>query len=74
MSVLASLLTALPLSVADPRKGFGDTLEKPEEINAYRNVVKGLSDAALDEGQSKEVIANLAIDLYGGRRDYRDRG
>src|SRR5437588_847915 len=32
VSVLASLLTALPLSVADPRKGFGDTLEKPEEI------------------------------------------
>jgi len=32
VSVLASLLTALPLAVADPRKGFGDTLEKPEEI------------------------------------------
>ena len=32
MSVLVSALDALPLSTADPRPGFQQTLEKPEEI------------------------------------------
>lgn len=49
-------------------------LEKPDEVTAYRNVLRDLAKAALDGEESKEVIANLAIDLYGARRDYRDRG
>lgn len=52
----------------------GVFLEKPEEITAYRSVLRELATAALSEEQSKEVIADLAIDLYGGRRDYHDRG
>lgn len=52
----------------------GVFLEKPEEVAAYRNVLKGLTKVALEEEESKEVIASLATDLYGGRRDYHDRG
>lgn len=48
-------------------------LEKPEEIAAYRNVVKSLAAAALDEGESKDLIAKLAIDLYADREDDHDR-
>jgi transcriptional regulator with XRE-family HTH domain len=47
-------------------------LEKPEEISAYRNVIRELSSAALDEEESKELIATVAIDLYGDREDQHD--
>jgi transcriptional regulator with XRE-family HTH domain len=47
-------------------------LEKPEEVAAYRNVIRELSSAALDEGESKELIATVAIDLYGDREDQHD--
>jgi hypothetical protein len=40
-------------------------LEKPDEIAAYRSVLKNLAGSALDEGESKELIATVAIDLYG---------
>lgn len=46
---------------------IGAFLEKPEEIAAYKNVARALSAAALDEGESKELIAGVAIDLYSDR-------
>jgi Domain of unknown function (DUF5753) len=49
-------------------------LEKRDEIAAYRNVLAELSAAALDEGESKELIATVAIDLYGDRGDQHDDG
>jgi hypothetical protein len=49
-------------------------LEKPEEIKAYRSVIKELSAAALDEGESKDLIARVAIDQFGDREDrHHDR-
>lgn len=48
---------------------FGAFLEKPEEIAAYRNVVRDLFTAALEEGESRDLIARLAIDLYSSRED-----
>jgi transcriptional regulator with XRE-family HTH domain len=39
-------------------------LEKPEEIAAYRRILEALADTALDEGQSQELIAALATELY----------
>jgi transcriptional regulator with XRE-family HTH domain len=44
-------------------------LELPEEISAYRTILARLEDTALDEGQSKEFIANMAIELYADRED-----
>ena len=48
-------------------------LEKPEEIQAYRHILGALADAALGEGQSRELIATLATELYADREDYHDR-
>lgn len=39
-------------------------LEEDAEITAYRRVLNGLADKALDEGQSRELIATLATSLY----------
>lgn len=39
-------------------------LEAPIEIDAYRNILASLADTALDEGQSKELITQLATELY----------
>ncbi|MEV6879900.1 DUF5753 domain-containing protein [Amycolatopsis sp. NPDC051128] len=39
-------------------------LEEPHEIRAYRRVLKGLEEIALDEAQSREFIADLANGLY----------
>jgi transcriptional regulator with XRE-family HTH domain len=39
-------------------------LEKPHETGAYRDVADGLDDVALTAHDSKEMIANLAIELY----------
>jgi hypothetical protein len=44
----------------------GHFLEEPEEIAAYRRIFASLSDSALDEGQSRDMIARLAVELYGG--------
>ncbi|MGH3873863.1 MAG: helix-turn-helix domain-containing protein [Pseudonocardiaceae bacterium] len=49
-------------------------LEKPEEIQAYRNILGVLADTALDEGQSQELIAALATGLYADGEDHDDRG
>ncbi|SNR41291.1 Helix-turn-helix domain-containing protein [Haloechinothrix alba] len=39
-------------------------LELPVEIDAYRNILATLEDTALDEGQSRELIASVATELY----------
>jgi transcriptional regulator with XRE-family HTH domain len=39
-------------------------LELPDEIAAYRRILKSLDEIALDEGQSREVIGNVAVELY----------
>jgi transcriptional regulator with XRE-family HTH domain len=46
-------------------------LEEPAEVAAYRRVLKGLEEIALDQAQSRELIAELAASLYssGARRD-----
>jgi hypothetical protein len=46
-------------------------LEEAVEIAAYRRILAALADTALDETQSRELIATLATELYadGERRD-----
>jgi transcriptional regulator with XRE-family HTH domain len=51
----------------------GIFLEKPEEIQAYRSIFAALADSALDEGQSRDLIAVLAVDRHGFREDHDDR-
>jgi transcriptional regulator with XRE-family HTH domain len=48
-------------------------LEKPEEIQAYRNILGALAKTALGEGQSRELIAALATRLYADGEDHDDR-
>ncbi|PZS14739.1 MAG: XRE family transcriptional regulator [Pseudonocardiales bacterium] len=48
-------------------------LEKPEEIAAYRRILGLLAGTALSEGESVELIATLATELYADRKDYHDR-
>lgn len=52
----------------------GVFLEKPEEIASYRAVFKSLASAALDEGESKDLIAKVAIDLYADQETDHDLG
>jgi hypothetical protein len=47
-------------------------LEKPAETQAYRRILGALAEAALDEGQSRELIATLATELYADREDHDD--
>ncbi|MCA1707708.1 MAG: DUF5753 domain-containing protein [Actinobacteria bacterium] len=49
-------------------------LEKPEEIAAYRRILGLLAETALGEGESAELIATLATELYADREDHDDRG
>ncbi len=48
-------------------------LERPEEIQAYRNILAALADTALSERQSRELIAALATGLYADGEDHDDR-
>ncbi len=48
-------------------------LEKPVEIDAYRCILGALAETALDEGESRELIATLATELYADREDHDDR-
>lgn len=48
-------------------------LEEPAEITAYRRILAGLAEVALDEGQSKEMIASLAIELYSSGEDHDEQ-
>jgi hypothetical protein len=45
-------------------------LEESTEIDAYRRVRSGLADKALDAGQSRELIATLATELYPSGEDH----
>jgi hypothetical protein len=45
----------------------GHFLEEPAEIAGYRRIFAALADCALDERQSRDLIAALAVELYGGR-------
>ncbi|HEX4725529.1 MAG TPA: helix-turn-helix transcriptional regulator [Pseudonocardiaceae bacterium] len=42
----------------------GHFLELPVEIALYRKIFAALDDCALDEGQSNDLIARLAVELY----------
>jgi hypothetical protein len=44
----------------------GHFLEEVDEIAAYRRIFAALAKCALDEGQSRDLIASLAVELYGG--------
>jgi transcriptional regulator with XRE-family HTH domain len=44
----------------------GHFLEEPAEIASYRGIFASLANYALDEGQSRNLIADLAVELYGG--------
>jgi hypothetical protein len=46
-------------------------LERPEEVAAYREVLRSLAAIALSEGESRDLIAAVATDLYG--EDHHDR-
>jgi transcriptional regulator with XRE-family HTH domain len=48
-------------------------LEKPGEIAAYRRILGLLAGTALGEGESAELIATLATELYADREDHHDR-
>ncbi len=48
-------------------------LERPEETRAYRRILGALADTALGEGQSRELIATVATELYADREDHDDR-
>jgi Domain of unknown function (DUF5753) len=48
-------------------------LERPDEIVAYRRILAALADVALDEGESRELIASVATELYADREDHDDR-
>ncbi|OZM73727.1 transcriptional regulator [Amycolatopsis antarctica] len=45
-------------------------LEEDAEIAAYRNILAALADTALDERQSRDLIGNLAIELYHDPEDH----
>jgi hypothetical protein len=51
----------------------GHFLEEPEEIGTYRKIFASLANGALDEGQSRDLIAKLAVELYGDGEDGHDR-
>jgi len=44
----------------------GHFLEEQAEIASYRGIFATLANQALDEGQSRDLIATLAVELYGG--------
>jgi hypothetical protein len=44
----------------------GHFLEQPGEIAGYRRIFAGLANCALNERQSRDLIAALAVELYGG--------
>jgi hypothetical protein len=52
----------------------GHFLEDKIEIATYRKIFAALADCALDEGQSNDLIAMLAVELYAdGVEDQDDR-
>jgi hypothetical protein len=52
---------------------FLELLERPEETAAYRSILGALADTALDEQESRELIASLPTELYVDREDHDNR-
>ncbi|MGH3874365.1 MAG: helix-turn-helix domain-containing protein [Pseudonocardiaceae bacterium] len=48
-------------------------LERREEVTAYQRILGALAQTALDEGQSRELIATLATEFSADREDHYDR-
>jgi transcriptional regulator with XRE-family HTH domain len=48
-------------------------LELPIEINAYGDILAALDETALPEGQSKDLIGALAVELYGGHVELAEK-
>ncbi len=48
-------------------------LEQREEIAAYRRILGALAETSLGEGESRQLIATLATELYADREDHDDR-
>ncbi len=48
-------------------------LEKPEQIAAYRRILRDLAKTALGEEESRELIATLATELAADGEDRHDR-
>ena len=48
-------------------------LERREEATAYQRILEALANTALDEGQSRELIATVATELFAQREDHHDR-
>ncbi len=48
-------------------------LETPVEIAAYQDILEALAETALDEGESRKLIATLANELSADREDHDDR-
>jgi hypothetical protein len=44
-------------------------LERPEEIAAYRGILSALAETALGAGESRQVVAELASELYADGED-----
>jgi transcriptional regulator with XRE-family HTH domain len=47
-------------------------LEQPVEIEAYQHILESLAETALDEEESRKLIATLATELYADREDHDD--
>ncbi|MGH3914962.1 MAG: hypothetical protein ACRDTC_16380 [Pseudonocardiaceae bacterium] len=45
-------------------------MERPEEIAAYRHILAMPAETALGEGESHELIAPLATELYADRENH----
>ncbi|MDQ3576809.1 MAG: helix-turn-helix domain-containing protein [Actinomycetota bacterium] len=48
-------------------------LEFSAEIAAYQSILQALADSALSEGESRELIATLATELYADREEDDER-
>lgn len=49
----------------------GNFMESQAEISVYKNIFKALDDCALDERQSNDLIARLAVELYADGEDHQ---
>jgi transcriptional regulator with XRE-family HTH domain len=47
-------------------------LEQPVEIESYQQILESLAQTALDEEESRKLIATLATELYVDREDHDD--
>ena len=50
----------------------GNFMEDTAAVAAYRKVFGALANSALEKGESQDLIAELAVDLYGGGEDQDD--